>query len=196
MNIEHIRYLEGKLEEMNLDDDVVRIYSANSWRAFITRHMNDTRRLLRMGLGGGIQFPLDLEVEGYFVTVVQRLLKMNVLSKNELPKEVILEYLSEIIDQRNRKYSKLIAKIFQVCFAGKIEIPEGILREALYFDSIRMKVLKMLIRKINPEELRMLVSYYAPDIERALNSQVIKNLSHDETPSVLPANLIPPHMTN
>lgn len=196
MKIEHIRYLEGKMEEMGLDDDLLETYSAKSWKTFIIRHMNSTRRLLKMGIAKGVQFPLDLEVEGYFVGILQRLLKTNILSKNELPKKVVLEYLGEIINERNRQYSGLIEEILQVCFAGQINIPEAILREALYFDSIRIKVLKMLIHKVDPEDIRMLVGYYALDIERDLNAQVIKNLKSSETPSVIPVGLLPTYMAN
>lgn len=196
MKIEHIRYLEGKLEEKNMDDDLLQTYSAKSWKAFIIRHMNNTRRLLKAGLGEELQFPLDLEVEEYFIKIFRRLVKTGILGKNDVPEKAILKYLDEVINERNRKYCTLIWSIFELCFISVIDIPENILRIALFYDNIRIKVFKMLVSKIDPHEMKMLVEYYAPDIERALNFGVIKNLSETATPSSFPANLIPPHMTN
>ncbi len=196
MKIEHIRYLEGKLEEKNMDDDLLQTYSAKSWRAFIIRHMNNTRRLLKVGLGEELQFPLDLEVEEYFIKIFRRLVKTGILGKNDVPERAILKYLDEVINERNRKYCTLIWSIFELCFISVVDIPENILRTALYYDNIRIKVFKMLVSKIDPQEMKMLVEYYAPDIERALNSGVIKNLSESTTPQSFPVNLVPPYMTN
>jgi len=197
MKKEHITYIEKKLDEKGIDRELMETYSARTWLAFAKKHIAVIRRLLKVGiLDGEVEFPLDAETEEYFVNTLQRLLKAKILSKEEFPQRTLLRYLQDIINQRNIRHSQIVEGILEICFICKTTIPETILYDALFFDGIRIKVLKMLIVRIGEDKVRRIVSSLGKPMERDLLEIVGKNVTVNITSSKIPSALLPVHMIN
>lgn len=191
----HFEYLEDLLTKQGIDRETVRTYSQKAWIQFVERHLKLIPVLIAVSAEETMPYPLDIETEKYFLATIRNLIEGEVIVKEDVAHELLIDYITAIANAKIEKYGQVVFAGMELCFLVKATIPTKLLYAALYYPTCRVKAMKHLRLRISEREFRKITVLLQIPMAYEVNRALQRNIrSRGKEP--LPQHLIPRNLRN